>query len=106
MNLISLISNRTDRKLGKLGFKKTSESRFGASYERYNKEYNYTQILDIYKKNSGKHTINSYQVDVNSDGYNNQVGLTYQEIKLMLKKYRELKRKYWSVRKKMNKDAQ
>lgn len=89
------MKNRIDRKLMKLGFKKTRESRFGVSYERYNEVYGYTQALDIYKKAYGKHTINSYQVGANSDGFNNQVGLTYQETKLIMKKYREIKRKYW-----------
>lgn len=95
MKSLSLLLNRTDQKLGKLGFKKIRESEYGASYERYNKEYKYTQVLDILQKASGNHLVMSYQEDVNKDGFNNEVGLTYQEMKLIMKKYKELEKRYW-----------
>lgn len=31
---------------------------------------------------------------MNADGFNNIVGLTYEETKLIMKKYRQMKRKY------------
>lgn len=90
--------SRTDRKLEKLGFKKIRESKYGVTYERYNEEYSYTQAIEIYEKASGEHMIISYQSGVNANGYNNAVGLTYRETKLVMKKYRELKRRYWRTK--------
>ena len=68
--------SKIDEKLKKLGFeqlKDDSESKYGVSYIRYNKRFEY---------------------NVNSDMYNNVVGLTYNELKLFMAKYREMKRKY------------
>lgn len=95
MKLLPLLSNRTDRKLEKLGFKKILETKYVTSYERRVINYGYTQCLDICWKKSGNHLIMSYQYGVNADGHNNVVGLNYQETKLIMKKYRELKRKHW-----------
>lgn len=85
---------KADRKMERLGFEKIEESKFGASYRKENKEYNFTQRLDIVHKNNGNHIIQSYVEGTNSEGFNNCVGLSYPEIKAILKKYRELKRKY------------
>lgn len=85
---------KADRKMERLGFEKIEESKFGASYRKENKEYNFTQRLDIVHKNNGNHIIQSYVEGTNSEGFNNCVGLSYPEIKSILKKYRELKRKY------------
>lgn len=85
---------KVDRKMERLGFEKIEESKFGASYRKENKEYNFTQRLDIVHKNNGNHIIQSYVEGTNSEGFNNCVGLSYPEIKAILKKYRELKRKY------------
>ena len=85
---------KADRKMERLGFEKIKESKFGASYRKENKEYNFTQRLDIGHKASGNHLFQSYQTKTNSDGFNNCVGVTYPEIRAVMKKYRELKRKY------------
>lgn len=85
---------KADKEMEKLGFEKIEESKFGASYRKENKEYNFTQRLDIVHKNNGNHIIQSYVEGTNSEGFNNCVGLSYPEIKSILKKYRELKRKY------------
>lgn len=66
----------------------------GACYEREITEYDYIQCLEITHKASGKHLIQSYQKGVNKDGFNNVVGLTYEETKLAMKKYKQLKREY------------
>lgn len=79
--------NRIDKKLYKLGFKKTVESKTMVSYERYNEEIKYKQIVDILKNR-----IYSYQAGINSDGFNNCICLTYEENKLFMKKYRQMKR--------------
>lgn len=83
-----------DKLLENLGFKKIEENKFGVSYQKENKEYNFTQRLDIVHKESGNHLIQSYVEGTNSDGFNNCVGITYPEIKVIMKKYRELKRRY------------
>lgn len=93
-----------DKKLRKIGFVKVyedrgngryvSEDEYGVSYERQIEKHGYTQVLDIRHKESGKHLIQSYQKDVNTDGFNNTVGLTYEEMKLAMKKYRQMKRRY------------
>lgn len=93
-----------DKKLEKNGFIKVyeekesghyvSEDKYGVSYERYNEQFQYTQVLDIRHKKSGNHLIQSYQKDVNTDGFNNVVELNYKEMKLAMKKYRQMKRRY------------
>lgn len=93
-----------DKKLEKIGFVKVyedkgnghhvSEDKYGVCYERYNEQFKYTQVLDIRHKKSGNHLIQSYQKDVNTDGFNNVVGLNYKETKLAMKKYRQMKRRY------------
>lgn len=87
-----------DEKLKDLGFEKAEkEDKFGACYMRVvpiNSDDSYVHRLDILHKASGKHIIQSYQENVNSDGFNNMVGLSYEATKLAMKKYRQLKRKY------------
>ena len=86
--------NLVDRKLKKNGWLKKEESEFGALYIRRNEKYNYMQCLSIMHKKNKNHIIQSYQQEVNSDGFNNCVGLDYNDMKLALRKYRQLKRKY------------
>ena len=86
--------SRTDRKLEKLGFKKVYESEIVAEYERYEIECGYTQLQDICCKKYGNHLIISHQSGIKADGFS----LTYQEVKLVMKKYRELKRRYWRTK--------
>lgn len=85
---------RADKLLKGLGFEKIEENEFGTNYRKENKEYNFTQRLDIVHKASGNHLFQSYVEGINSEGFNNCVGLTYPEMKAVMKKYRELKRKY------------
>lgn len=70
------------------------ENKYGVYYERRNRNHNYTQVLCIIHKSNGNHLIQSYQKDVNSDGFNNVVGLNYKEMKLAMRKYKQMKRKY------------
>lgn len=87
-----------DKKLAEIGFEKLhgedEESKYGVYYRRKIEDYGYTQRLDIVHKKSGNHLIQSYQEGVNSDGLSNVVGLTYKEMKLVMKKYRQMKRRY------------
>lgn len=79
-----------DEKLKDVGFIKIREDKYGAEYEREDKEYNYIQKLSFYHKRSGRHLILSYEKFCNKDGFNNVVGLTGYETKLAIKKMKEL----------------
>lgn len=86
-----------DEELTKLGFTKKEESEYWVTYERTNTispVLSYTHILEIVHKDDGNHTIYSYGKGTNGDGFNNAVGLTYQEAKAILRKYKELVRIY------------
>lgn len=90
-----------DERFRELGFYKMKnedkEDKYGVSYIkeiRLNDNNKYNHRLDIIHKANGNHLIQSYQEDVNSDGFNNMVGLNYKTTKLAMKKYRQLKRKY------------
>lgn len=87
-----------DERFKELGFEKVQiEDKFGVRYKRVvtiNNDESYVHRLDILHKANGNHIIQSYQEEVNSDGFNNMVGLDYKTTKLAMKKYRQLKRKY------------
>ena len=82
-----------DKKFEKIGFVKVSEDKYGARYERKNEKYNYTQVLAILHKASGRHIVQSYDKDLfdNKMIGNTCVGLTYYEIKLIKRKMRQLR---------------
>lgn len=85
---------RIDKKIEKLGFQKEKEDKYGVIYIRKDEKYGFTQRVDILHKQSGEHIVQSYEMEVNNDGYNNCVGITLKEMKLFLKKAKQLKRKY------------
>lgn len=80
------ILKRIDNNLAKLGFTKISEDINGICYQRIDYDHNYTHIVSIGYDRTGKPTIQSYQKETNSDGFNNMVGLTIYESKLFLKR--------------------
>lgn len=79
-----------DDKFKKIGFEKVKEDKYGSVYERPS-EYGYVQVINILHKQSGRHLIQSYQKDLNKDGFNNMVGLTATETKLALKKMKRMR---------------
>lgn len=80
-----------DKKLTDLGFiKDPTSSNLWIGYTRKNEKYNYIHSLDFCHKQNGNHVVQSYQKDVNSDKFNNCVGLNKQELKLAYKKMKEL----------------
>ena len=81
-----------DKKFEEIGFIKTREDKYGVFYERINTKYNYTQELAILHKSSGNHIVQSYDKELfdNKCVGNTCVGLTYYEMKLILKKMRQL----------------
>ena len=46
-----------DNKFKEIGFIKVSENDYGVTYERKNRNYNYTQVSAILHKASGRHII-------------------------------------------------
>jgi len=79
-----------DEKLNDIGFIKMDETKYGVKYQRVNNECNYIQCLDLLHKASGKHLIQSYQKDLNKDGFNNMIGLTIYESKLAVRKMKQM----------------
>lgn len=89
-----------DKELEKLGFKKVLDVGYIVCFEREEEAYGFTHRLDFYYKNSGKHIVSSYEKNVNSNGFNNAVGLTYLEMKWATRKLKELQRsKSWKKKK-------
>ena len=80
---------KADKAMEKLKFEKISEHESGVSYRKEIKKYGFAQRLDIGHKAGGNHLIQSYV-----EGFNNCVGITYPEMKAIMKKYHEMKRKY------------
>ena len=82
----------TDEKLAKIGFIKTKEDKYGVEYKRKDSEYGFTQSVDILSKASGRHILQSCDselIDQKKIG-NTCVGLTGYEMKLFLKKMKQI----------------
>lgn len=81
-----------DEKLADIGFVKVSENQYGVDYERKDGKYNYTQVVSILHKKSGRHVLQSYDKDLFDKKKigNTCVGLTGYEIKLFLKKMKRI----------------
>ena len=81
-----------DEKFADIGFKKVEENEYGATYIRENKTHEYFQKLDLVRKSTGRHLIQSYDpnlFDSKTIG-NTCVGLTMYEAKLCVKKMRQM----------------
>ena len=89
MNLFKTV----DEKLATIGFTKEKEDKYGCVYKRKDKKYNFTQEVVILHKKSGRHILQSYDPDLaDNNGIGNTcVGLTGYEMKLFLKKMKEMK---------------
>lgn len=84
-----------DDKFKDIGFEKIKDDEYAVTYERINNTFGYTQVIDILHKKSDKHIVQSYDkhlMDKDKTG-NICVGLTYYEMKLILKK---MKKKGWN----------
>lgn len=80
----------TDEKFKEIGFIKVQEDKYGVSYER--KRAGFLQKLDLLHKASGRHILQSYDPNLfdNKTIGNTCVGLSMYEIKLCLKKMKEM----------------
>lgn len=81
-----------DEKLKEIGFVKIKEDKYGVRYERKNSKYNFTQSVNILHKASGRHILQSYDPDLMDEKKvgNTCVGLTGYEMKLFLKKMKQI----------------
>lgn len=79
-----------DEKFNEIGFVKIKEDKYGASYERDLNKYGIIQCLNLLRKASEIHIIQSFQKDINIEGFNNMVGLSIYETKLALKKMNQM----------------
>ena len=77
-----------DEKIKELGFAKQRENKMGVTYVRYNSQFNYVQVVELGRKSNPdkQWLLHSYQQGINSEGLNNNVGLTAKEVKLFYKK--------------------
>ena len=87
------IFKTVDEKFEEIGFTKIKEDKYGATYERLNKKYNYTQVIALLHKRSGFHIVQSYDKDLFDTKIigNTCVGLTMYETKLCIKKMKEMR---------------
>ena len=76
-----------DEKLADIGFVKLEENRGHAQYGRKSMEYNYTQIVFIGHKKSGKYILQSYDADLTDQ---KKIGNTAYELKLFSKKMNQM----------------
>lgn len=81
-----------DEKFEEIGFIKVEEDCYGAMYERLNGEFKFTQTLHLAHKKSGNHIVQSYDKNLFDDKKigNTCVGLTMYEMKLCLKKMKQM----------------
>lgn len=81
-----------DDRFREIGFIKVEEDKYGAEYERENKKHGYTQTLYLGHKKSGKHIVQSYDKNLMDEKKigNTCVGLTMYEMKLCLKKMKQM----------------
>lgn len=57
-------NNWIDKHFEKQGYKIKSCDKYGACYEKYVKEYDYTSVIRIVQKISGRHIIQCYDAQV------------------------------------------
>ena len=82
-----------DEKFEEIGFVKVAEDkRYYAHYQRDDKEYSFVQTLYLCHKASGRHIVQSYDENLSdTKGIGNTcVGLTMYEMKLCIKKMKQM----------------
>ena len=85
-----------DDKIKGYGFNQTVANEHCYEWRRFNHEFEYTQVVTFTRKQSGEHIFQSYDpelTDTKNIG-NTCVGLTYWELKVFLKKFKQVK-KMW-----------
>lgn len=83
-----------DKKLEKYGFKKIREDSHGAYYLKENRDLNNKCEVAILRKISTDSIIQVYDPDITFEAYTAMNALTLAEMKLFLKKFKQMTRKY------------
>lgn len=85
------IFKSVDDRLADIGFVKIADNEYYVAYAREIPEENFTQCLDIVRKATGRHLVQSYDPDLRDvDNIGNIcVGLTAREMKLAMQKMRQ-----------------
>lgn len=95
---------RVDKKFLKLGYSLDYSTKYGASYKKDMGKY--CHVISIlhksYRDREDNYIIQSYQEDLNSDGFNNMDVMTKREAQLAVQKLNELKRIYRKEWRKQN----
>lgn len=71
-----ILNKIADKGFQRLGYEKVKDNDYRVSYETHVIENQFDKCIDVCHKVSGRHIIQSYQKDVNSDGFNNMDGMT------------------------------
>lgn len=81
-----------DEKLKEIGFVKIEEDKYGVRYKRKDDKHSFVQTVDIFHKASGRHLLQSYDAELTDQKKigNTCVGLTGYEMKLFLKKMKQI----------------
>ncbi len=80
-----------DKMFEKLGYQKVEDSNILVVYEKTIQQFGYTHVIEFCHKRSGNHHVISYQRGLNTDGFNNSIGLGIPEIKAIKRKIKELR---------------
>ena len=86
-----------DKKIKELGFRKIGETEKYCTFERYDKQHDYQQIVDIrYRTVWNTFAIKSYDKDLMDEHKigNTCVALTLEEVELFAKKMKQMNKKY------------
>lgn len=83
-----MINKIIDSIFEEIGFVKIQDDKFAVEYNRYNSKFNYTQCLRLIHKKSGRHIMQSYDLELMDEKKigNTCVGLTSYEMKLCVLK--------------------
>ena len=81
-----------DEKFSKIGFIKIEENEYAVTYTRGNDKYGYCQELELLHKKNGRHIVQSCDKDLMDSKRigNTCVGLTMYEMKLCIKKMKQM----------------
>lgn len=91
--MLNKLFKTIDDKFNEIGFQKIQDNEYVVVYERKNEKYGYTQVIGILHKANGRHIVLSYDKELFDDRGigNTAVGLTFYEMRLIMKKMRQKK---------------
>lgn len=86
--------SRIDRKLEKLGYKKIKDDNYGTMFRWRDEGLDRTKMVAILHKESTHNIIQVYDPDHTFEAFTAMDALTLPEMKLFLKKFKQMVRKY------------